>query len=242
MNSTALVFMKVVQGFGVGVKLIATVLKTLVNLTAILIGGFVEIFMFAFNSIGDGWNILKTVFVGTIKTIVDVAELGANAIGQVFVGMAEAVVGVFKGIADNVAVAVKKATNLAIKGINGFIDIANKIPGVDMAQILPLGDADFKGFSLNISKNISALKGQFDAFGSNLANNYAGIGASFTNIGNNFKAGANNVAGVSEQVFSKIGNDWVNFGDEIVASNEKITKSLEDGANKQKDNAKKYDQ
>lgn len=45
MNSFAMVFMKVVQGFGIGVKLIATVIKSLVNVIAIALAGIVEYFV-----------------------------------------------------------------------------------------------------------------------------------------------------------------------------------------------------
>lgn len=128
MNSFAMVFMKVVQGFGVGVKFIATVIKSLIDVTAIQLAFWVELFVATYNAIVKGWSIVKTAFVGTLKTIIDSVVLGAEVIAQVFVGMAEAIVGVFKGIADNVAVAIKKAGNFAIKGINSVIDAVNKIP------------------------------------------------------------------------------------------------------------------
>lgn len=108
--------------------MIATLISTLVKVIASGVGDMINFFTMGFSNIIEVFNILKTAFVGTIKTIIDVVQLGAEVIGQSFVGMAEAVVGVFKGIADNVAVAIKKASNLAIKGINGFIDLANKIP------------------------------------------------------------------------------------------------------------------
>lgn len=60
--------------------------------------------------------------------MIDSVVLGAEVIAEVFVGMADAIVGVFKGIAENVAVAIKKAGNFAIKGINSVIDAVNKIP------------------------------------------------------------------------------------------------------------------
>lgn len=240
--STAFVFMKVVQGFGVGVKLIATIIKTLVDLTAIQIAVWVEIFMFAFNSIGDGWNIVKTMFIWTLKTIVDANVLTWTIIAQVFVGVAEALVGVFKWIADNVGVAVKKAWNLAIKWLNWFIDLANKIPWVDIGKLTGLGDDSWKWFDLKIWKNIGALWGQLDAFGKKVGSNYAGIGASFGNISNNFKSWVANVVAVSDGALWEIWNTWTQLWTDIQASNDAITKSLEDGANKQKDNAKKYDE
>lgn len=242
MSNFAFVFMKIVQGFGVGVKFIATVVKTLVNILAILLWEIVELFIAGFKSIWDAWNIVSTIFTGTLKSIVNVAELWANVIGQVFVGMAEAIVWVFKGIADNVAVAVKKASNLAIKGINWFIDLANKIPWVNITKLAWFGDDWWKSFNLSIGKNINALKGQFDAFGNNVANNYAGIGASFNNVSNNFKWAMKNIWWVVAWVMTNIWQDWGNFATEVQTSNDRITKSLEDGANKQLDNAKKYDQ
>lgn len=242
MNNFAFLFMKIVQGFWVGVKFIATVIKTLVNVVAIALWSIVEIFVAGFKSIWDAWNILSTAFTWTLKSIVNVAELWANVIAQVFVGMAEAIVWVFKGIADNVAVAVKKASNLAIKGINWFIDLANKIPWVNIQKLAWFGDDGWKSFNLSIGKNISALKGQFDAFGNSVASNYAGIGASFGNISNNFKWAVWNIKTASSGILDQVWQDWWNFATDVQASNDRITKSLQDGANKQLDNAKKYDQ
>lgn len=242
MSNFAFVFMKIVQGFWVGVKFIATVIKTLVNVVAVALWSIVEIFVAWFKSIGDAWNIVATAFTGTLKTIVNVAELWANVIGQVFVGMAEAIVWVFKGIADNVGVAVKKAWNLAIKGLNSVIDAVNKLPWVNIDKLTWFWEDWWKSFNLNIGKNVSALKGQFDAFWSSVASNYASIWASFGNISNNFKWAVWNIQAVSGVAFDQIGQDWWNFATEVQASNDRITKSLEDGANKQKDNAKKYDQ
>lgn len=109
-------------------KLIATIIKSLVDVIAIAVAGIVEYFVATFNAIVKGWSIVKTAFVGTLKTIIDSVVLGAEVIAQVFVGMADAIVGVFKDIAENVAVAIKKAGNFAIKGINSVIDAVNKIP------------------------------------------------------------------------------------------------------------------
>lgn len=242
MNNFAFIFMKVVQGFWVGVKFIGVVIKSLVNILAIALAGIVEYFMATFNSISQGWNIVKTMFVGTMKSIVDVVVFGAEAIGQVFVGMAEAIVGVFKGIADNVGVAVKKATNLAIKGINGLIDLVNQIPWVDINRLAWFDDANFKPFELKVSKNINALKWKFEAFWNDIKGNYAGIWASFNAISSNFAGATANVVAVTNGAVENMWNDWGNFATEVQASNDRITKSLEDGANKSKENAKKYDQ
>lgn len=242
MQSFALVFMKVVQGFWVWVKLIATIVKSLVNIIAIALWGIVEYFMAGFKSIWDWWNIVKTIFVGTLKSIIDVVVLWAETIGQVFVGMAEAVVWVFKGIAENVNVAVKKAVNVALKGINGFIDLVNNIPWVDINKLSGFEDANFKPFELKIWKNLNAIQGKFEAFGNNVANNYAGIWASFGNISNNFKSATANVVAVTEGAVDSMWNDWGKFADEVQASNDQISKSIEEWANKSKENAKKYDE
>jgi len=146
MQNFAFIFQKVVQGFAVGVKLIATIIKSLVDIIAIALWVIIEYWVATFKSIGDGWNILKTSFIGTLKTMVDAVILQAKIIWQVFVGMAEAIVGVFKGIATNVGVAVKKAWNVAINGLNAVIDAVNKIPWVDIGRLSWFDDANFKPF------------------------------------------------------------------------------------------------
>lgn len=242
MWSFALVFMKVVQWFWVWVKLIATVIKSLVSIIAIALTWIVQYFIATFQSIWDAWNILKTIFVWTLKSIVDVVVLWAETIGQVFVGMAEAVVWVFKGIAENVNVAVKKAVNVALKGINGFIDLVNNIPWVDINKLSGFEDANFKPFELKIWKNLKAIQGKFDAFGNNVANNYAGIWASFGAIGSNYANATANVVAVTQGAVDDMWNDWGDFATEVQASNDRISKSIEEWANKSKENAKKYDE
>lgn len=242
MNNFAFIFAKVVQGFGIGVKFIATAMWSLVKIIGIALNGVVQYFVATYKSISAGWNIVKTLFIGTLKSIVDVAQLGAEWVGQVFVGMAEAIVGVFQGIAENVAVAVKKAVNVAIKGINGFIDLVNNIPWVKIDKLLGYGDANFKPFELKITKNIDAIKGKFEAFGSDIKGNYAGIGDSFGEISNNFKEATGNVVAVTEWFVADMGTDWSNFATDVETSNAKVTKSLADGAEKSQENAKKYDQ
>lgn len=242
MNNFAFVFMKVVQGFGVGVKFIGTLMGSLLKIVGIALTGIVQYFIAGFKSISAGWNIVKTLFVGTLKTIVDIAQLGAEWVGQVFVGMAEAIVGVFQGIADNVAVAVKKAVNVAIKGINGFIDLVNNIPWVKIDKLLGYGDANFKPFELKISKNINAIKGKFEAFWEDVKGNYAGIGASFDEVSWNFATATGNIVGVTEQVVADMGDSWNEFGQYVEESNAKVTKSLDEWAKKSQENAKKYDQ
>lgn len=242
MQSFALVFMKVVQWFGVWVKLIATIIKTLVDILAIQLAVIINLFVASFKSITDGWNIVKTAFIGTLKSIVDVVALWAETIGQVFVGMAEAIVWVFKGIATNVWVAVKKAWNLAIKGINAVIDAVNKLPGVDINRLTWFDDAEFKPFELKVWKNIKAMQSNFEKFGENIKSNYEGIWDSFGNIQSNFADATANVVWVAEWAFANIGNNWGELATDIVDGNEQITKSLAEGAEKAKDNADKYDQ
>jgi hypothetical protein len=48
--------------------------------------------MATYNAIVTGRSIVKTAFVGTLKTILDSVVLGAELIAEVFVGMAEAIV------------------------------------------------------------------------------------------------------------------------------------------------------
>jgi len=87
-----MVFMRLVQGFGVGIKLIALIVKNLVDVIAVALAGIVEYFMATYNAIVTGRSIVKTAFVGTLKTILDSVVLGAELIAEVFVGMAEAIV------------------------------------------------------------------------------------------------------------------------------------------------------
>lgn len=241
MNNFAFAFMKVVQGFGVGVKLIGTVIGSLVKLIGIALFGIVSYFIAMGKSVGAVWNIIKTTIVGTIKTIVDIVELGADGIGQVFVGMAEAIVWVFKGIAENVAVAVKKAVNVAIKGINGFIDLANSIPWVNLGKLAWYDDANFKPFELKVTKNINAIKGRFEQFGADIKGNYAGIGASFDEVSWNFKSATSDIVAVTEGSVADMSQSWSEFGDYVETSNKKVSDSLEEGAKKSQENAKKYD-
>lgn len=241
MQSFALVFMKVVQGFWVGVKFIATIIKSLVDVIAIALAGIIEYFVASFNAIVKGWSIVKTAFIGTLKTIIDSVQLGAEVIAQVFVGMAEAIVGVFKGIADNVAVAIKKAGNFAIKGINSVIDAVNKIPWVNLDRLVEFGDANFSWFSLGISKNMSAIWAKFDAFGAKVSSNYAWISGDLQSIATGFKTATANVAGVTEQAVGNMAKDWWELATDIETSNAKIDQSIADGANNALENAKKYD-
>lgn len=241
MQSFAFVFMKVVQAIGVGVKLIALIISTLVKVIAVSVGDMVNFFTMWFKSIGEAFTILKTLFLGTINTIVDVIALWVEVIVQSFIGMAEAIVGVFKGVAENVAVAVKKATNLAIKGINGFIDLANKIPWVNMDRLLGLWDADFKPFELKVDKNLSAIKGKFDKYGANIKGNYAEIGQSFQDISDNYSAYTQKSQAVSAELFNELGTQWQDFAVDVSNSSDRIDSSLEKGAKKAQENAKLYD-
>lgn len=242
MQSFALVFMKVVQGFWVWVKLIATIIKTLVDIIAIEMWAIINYFVAWFKSITDGWNIVKTAFIWTLKSIVDVISLGAETIGQIFVGMADAVVWVFKGIAENVWVAMKKAWNLAIKGINAVIDAVNKIPGVDINRLTWFDDAEFKPFELKFWKNIKAMQANFEKFWKNIKSNYAWIWDSFWNIQSNFAEATDNVVWVAEWAFANMGKNWGDLATDIEDWNASITQSLEDWAKKSQENAKKYDE
>lgn len=242
MNNFAFVFMKVVQGFGVGIKFIGTLMGSLLKVFGIALTGIVQYFIAMWKSVGAVWNIIKTTIIGTLKSIVSVVEFGAEGIGQIFVGMAEAIVGVFQGIAENVAVAIKKAVNVAIKGINGFIDLVNNIPWVKIDKLLGYGDANFKPFELKISKNIDAIKGKFDAFGEDIKGNYAGIGASFDEVSWNFATATGNIVAVTEWSVADMGQSWNEFGQYVEESNAKVVKSLDEWAKKSQENAKKYDQ
>ncbi len=242
MNNFAFVFMKVLQFVSWWIKFISTIVKNMADVFRIALAWIIEYFVATFRSISAWWNIVKTLFVGTIKSIIDVAQLGAEAVWQVFVGMAEAIVGVFQGIADNVGVAVKKAVNVAVNGINGFLDLVNKIPWVKLERLIGFGDLNFKPFELKITKNIDALKGKFENFGTDIKGNYAGIGDSFGEISWNFATATQNVMGVAEIALENMGNDWQEWGTDVIASNDKVNKSLADGAKKSQENAKKYDE
>lgn len=241
MASFAFVFQKVVQGFAVGVKLIATIIKSLVDIIAIALWIIIEYFVAGFKSIDDAWNILKISFVGTLKSMVDAVELTAKVIWQVFVGMAEAIIGVFKGIATNVGVAVKKAWNLAIKGLNSVINAVNKLPWVDINKIVWFDDADFKPFELKIGKNIDKLKTEFAKFGEDVKWNYAGIWDSFWKIANNYGDWIDNIVWFSTEAFKKMWGDWSDFWNFVVDGNERIETSLREGAKKAQENAKLYE-
>lgn len=242
MNSFAFAFMKVVQWFWVWIKLIVSLINTMVAWARIQLWVLIEMFMFAFKSIPIAWDIVKTLFTGTLKSIIDIAVFGAESIGQVFVGMAEAIVWVFQGIADNVGVAVKKAVNIAVDGINWFLDLVNNIPWVKIDKLLWFGDVNFKPFELKIWKNINAIKGKFESFGEDIKGNYAGIGASFDKISWNFKDASWNIVAVAEDEVWKMWDIWNEFGQYVEQSNAKVTKSLDEWAKKAQENAKKYDQ
>jgi hypothetical protein len=84
--------MRLVQGFGIGVKFIAVIIKNLVDVIAVELALIIEYFMATYNAIVTGRSIVKTAFVGTLKTILDSVVLGSELIAEVFVGMAEAIV------------------------------------------------------------------------------------------------------------------------------------------------------
>lgn len=241
MANFAFIFQKLVQVFWVWVKLIITLIKNLVDVVAISMGAVIEYFKATFQSIDDGWNIVKTIFIGTLKSMVDVVELWAEAIAQVFVGMAEAIVWVFKGIATNVGVAVKKAWNLAISGINSVIDAVNKLPWVDINRLTWFDDANFKPFELKVTKNVDALKKKFTDFWSDVKWNYEGIWKSFGNIASNYANATENVVDVSSEAFKNMGDDWKQFWNFVVEWNERIEKSIKEWSEKAQENAELYE-
>jgi len=239
--SFALLFQKVVQWLGVWINLVKTIIKTLVNAIAIQLNMIVRYFVAMSESIDDVRNIVKTSFIGTFETFWDVAKLGVRIIWQVFVWMAEAIVNVFKGIATNVGVAVKKAGNMAISGLNKVIDTVNKIPWVNIGKLLWFDDADFKPFELKIKDNISWLKKEFKEFWKDVKWNYKGIWESFKEVWKNFEKSAKESKGFNELILKEVWKDWQDFVDVTDESNKRITKSIKEWWEAVWDNAKKWD-
>lgn len=239
MQWTALVFMRLVQWFAVWVKLIWTIFKTLVDIVTIAMWSILSISIANFKSLLQWWNILKTSVVWIFKTIWDVWILWAELIWLAFVGLAEWLVWVFKWIADNVAVAVKKATNLAIEWINRFVDLANKIKWVNITRLTWFDDVSWKKFDLWVGKNLETLKWKFSDFWNDVWWNFDGIWQSFSNIANNYKKSGEDILWVTKVVLSKTWDDWGEFTDFVIEWNKKIDNSLKNSAKNTEDSTKK---
>lgn len=226
MELLALWMMKLVQSIGIWVKTISTIFKTFLNIATLIFGWIVETFIAAGKSIDEWWNIVKTWFIGVLKTMVDVVDTWADTIGQIYGWMAEAIIWVFKGLATNVGVAVKKAVNLAVSNINSFIGWVNKIPWVNIWTITWFWDVDYVKFELGIWKNIEWLKKTFNDFTDSVSDNFDWIWASWDGIKTNFSDSWKNIEMVWWEVVAQIWDDWKELGDDIIESNNKIDNAM----------------
>lgn len=110
-----------------------------------------------------------------------------------------------------------------------------------MDRLVDLGDVNFKPFELKIGKNMDAIKGKFEAFGTSVKGNYAEIGQSLKDISTNYGDYTKQSQAVSAELFKDLGEDWTGFATEVAESSDKIDKRLADGAKKSQENAKLYD-
>lgn len=97
-----------------------------------------------------------------------------------------------------------------------------------MDRLVDLGDVNFKPFELKIGKNMDAIKGKFEAFGTSVKGNYAEIGQSLKDISNNYTAYAEKSTAESARLTEDIKGDWADLSTDAQTSMDKFTKSMDE--------------
>lgn len=124
------------------VGVINKVKGTSISATGIIAGVFSALGAFIFNLIAVLWNR----FASYAEFLANVFKHPVYSIKALFVNWADTTLGCLEGMtsgfdnfATNLANAVISGVNLAIKGLNWFIEMANKLPGLNIPTVSEMG-------------------------------------------------------------------------------------------------------